>query len=67
MSLDETLSFEDAIAAYRTITGSCAAGTRDYVENRLPKPHKSSYTIREIIQLTKGEYLSDVFAKFFEQ
>ena len=67
MSLDETLSFEEAIAAYRTITGSCAAGTRDYVENRLPKPYKSSYTIREIIQLTKGEYRGDVFAKFFEQ
>ena len=67
MSPDDILSFEEAIAAYRTITGSCAAGTRDYVENRLPKPHKKSYTIREIIQLTKGEYRSDVFAKFFEQ
>ena len=65
MSLDDTLSFEEAIAAYRTITGSCAAGTRNYVENFLPKPNKDSYTIREIINLTKGQYGSETFSKFF--
>ena len=65
MSLDDIMSYEEAIAAYRTITGACSAGTRDYIENRLPKPHKSEYTIREIIQLTKGEYRSEVFKEFF--
>ena len=65
MKLDDVLTFEEAIAAYRTITGSCAAGTRDFVENRLPKPYKSSYSIREVIALTEGEYRSDMFAKFF--
>ena len=66
MSLDDELSFEEAIAAYRTITGACSAGTRNYIENRLPKPFKDKYTIREIINLTKGEYQSDTFRKFFE-
>lgn len=65
MSLDDSLTFEEAIAAYRTITGACSPGTRDYIENRLPKPHKEKYTIREIIQLTKGEYRNEVFAEFF--
>ena len=65
MSLDDSLTFEEAIAAYRTITGACSPGTRDYIENRLPKPHKEKYTIREIITLTKGEYRSEVFADFF--
>ena len=65
LSLDDTLSYEEAIAAYRTITGACSAGTRDFIENRLPKPHKEEYTIREIIQLTKGEYRSDMFEGFF--
>ena len=65
MSLDDTMSYEEAIAAYRTITGACSAGIRNYIENRLPKPHKSEYTIREIIQLTKGEYRSEVFKEFF--
>ena len=67
LTLDDTLSFEEAIAAYRTITGSCAAGTRSYIENRLPKPHKERYTVREIIELTKGEYGSESFENFFSK
>ena len=66
LSLDDTLSYEKAIAAYRTITGACSAGTRDFIENRLPSPHKDKYTIREIIKLTKNEYGGKKFAKFFE-
>ena len=65
LNLDDTMTFEEAIAAYRTITGACAAGTRDYVENRLPKPHKEKYTIREMIELTKGEYQAETFKNFF--
>ena len=33
MTLDSTLTFEEAIAAYRTITGACSPGTRDYINN----------------------------------
>ena len=65
LTLDDELTFEEAIAAYRTITGACSTGTRDYIENRLPKPHKEKYTIREIIGLTKGEYKGDMFKNFF--
>ena len=64
LSLDDEVSFEEAIVMYRTITGACAAGTRDFVENRLHKPHKEKYTIREIINLTKGEYGSEKLKKF---
>ena len=67
LSLDDSLTYEEAIAAYRTITGACSAGTRDYIENRLPEPHKDKYTIREIINLTKGEYGSETFVKFFNE
>lgn len=67
LSLDDTLSYEKAIAAYRTITGACSAGTRDFIENRLPTPHKDKYTIREIIKLTKNEYGGKKFAKFFNK
>ena len=65
LTLDDKLTFIEAIAAYRTITGACAAGTRNFVENFLPKPNKDSYTIREIINLTKGQYGSETFSKFF--
>ena len=67
LSMDDTLSYEDAIAAYRIITGACSAGTRDFLENRLPSPHKDKYTIREIIELTDDEYGSERFKKFFER
>ena len=67
LTLDSELSFEECIACYRVITGACAAGTRDYVENRLPKPHKEKYSIREMIELTKGEYQAECFKKFFTQ
>ena len=65
LNLDDTMTFEEAIAAYRTITGACAVGTRDYIENRLPKPHKKKYTVREMIELTKGEYQAETFKNFF--
>ena len=67
LSLDDEVSFEEAIAMYRTITGACAAGTRNYIENRLPTPHKKRYTIREIIDLTDGEYGSETFNNFFDK
>ena len=65
LTLDSKLTFEECIECYRVITGACAAGTRDYVENRLPKPHKEKYTIREIIDLTDGEYGSNALKEFF--
>jgi len=67
LSLDDEISFEEAIVMYRTITGACSTGTRDFVENRLPEQHKEKYTIREIIDLTDGEYGSDTFKNFFDK
>lgn len=66
MTLDSELTFEECIACYRIITGACAAGTRDYIENRLPKPRKEKYTIREMINLTKNEYQGKDFEEFFK-
>ncbi len=66
MTLDDTLPYEEAIVAYRTITGACSSGTRDFIENSLPTPHKDKYTIREIIDLTNGRYGNEMFKKFFE-
>ena len=66
MSLNDTITYEEAIAAYRTITGACAAGTKDFIENRLPKPHKDKYTVQEIIALTEKEYGGKKFSEFFK-
>lgn len=65
LTLDSELSFEEAIECYRIITGACSFGTKDFVENYLVSK-KDYYTIREIIDLTKGRYGNETFKKFFK-
>jgi hypothetical protein len=67
LTLESELNFIEAVACYRVITGACKLGTNNYIENRLPKPHKEKYTIKEIIELTENEYGSDIFSEFFEK
>ena len=63
LTVDSILSFNEAVEAYRVITGACAAGTRMFVEGL--ERVKKEYSIREIIELTKGQYNSTTFAHFF--
>ena len=65
MKLTDTLTHEEAIEAYRVITGACSAGTRDFVENYLGNDKAETYTIEDIIQLTKGRFGNQIFAEFF--
>ena len=65
LTMDSELSFKDAIICYRVITGACSFGTRDFIENRLGENKKDSYTIKEIINLTEGEYGNEDFREFF--
>ena len=67
LTLESELTFDEAVACYRVITGACRTGTQDYLEHRLPYPRKDTYTIREIIELTKNEYGRDTFREFFEK
>ena len=67
LTLDSELTFDEAVACYRVITGACQFGTKSYLEHRLPKPNKEKYTIREMIELTKGEYGGKEFREFFEK
>ena len=65
LTLDSELSFEEAITCYRVITGACSFGTKDFVNNRLSENKKGKYTIKEIIDLTEGEYGNESFRDFF--
>ena len=67
LTLDSELTFDEAVACYRVITGACKLGTQDYLEHRLPTPHKEKYTILEMIELTKNEYGGKDFCKFFKK
>ena len=53
---------EDLIKAYRAITGACEFGTKHFCESQKLKP---KYSIKEVIELTKGQYGSEQFKTFF--
>ena len=66
MTLDTRLTFAEAVECYRVITGACEAGTRGFVQS-LGESVKEHYTIAEMIEVTKGQYGSDTFRKFFKE
>jgi hypothetical protein len=60
--LDTKISVEDAIQAYRAITGACEFGVKSFCESvKIPK----QITVSEVIDLTKGKYGNKDFKKFF--
>lgn len=51
---------------YRVITGACRAGTQDFLDS-LGDRLQESYTIQEVIEMTKNQYGGRQFAQFWEQ
>ena len=66
LTLDSELTLEEAIEAYRVITGACSAGTKMFVEGN-PGVIKEKYTVREMIEVTDGQYNSREFKGFFNK
>ena len=64
LTKDSVVSFEDGRTMYRVITGACAAGTQQFIDAM--GEIKDSYTIGEIIEMTKNAYGGEIFRKFFE-
>jgi len=65
LTLDSVLSEEEMISMYRIITGACQAGTERFVNSL--KQRKATYTVREAIKLTDGQYNSKIFQNFFSE
>jgi hypothetical protein len=65
LNLDSTVSRDEAITMYRIITGACRQGTEGFVSGL--RELKDSYTVQEMIDITKGQYGASNFAKFFEK
>ena len=63
LTMDSILPREEAVTMYRVITGACQAGTQQFLES-LPEL-KEAYSVREMIELTRGQYGADKFAEFF--
>ena len=64
LTLDSELTAEEIITMYRVITGACQQGTARFVASL--GPVRDTYTIREAIEITKGQYNADRFAEFFK-
>ena len=62
--MDTPIPCEECIVMYRIITGACMAGTMAFVDSL--HEVKEQYTVREIIEMTKGAYGGDTFRSFFE-
>ena len=63
LKLSHLFTFSEAIEAYRSITGACAFGTKDFVKSN--NVAKKGYTVKEIIELTKGRFGNNEFKAFF--
>ena len=59
---DETHNVAFWYECYRTITGACALGTEHFIEQN---KDKKEATLREVIELTKGQYGHNTFVEFF--
>ena len=64
MDPDAQLTVEEAVTMYRIITGACRQGSEAFVKS-LGDKLKERYTIRECIELTRGQYGSEAFEKFW--
>ena len=65
LTLDSDIAIDDAITMYRIITGACKQGTQRFVDS-LGNHIKNSYTVGEVIKLTRGQYGAERFAQFFK-
>jgi hypothetical protein len=53
------------IEMYRIITGACEYGVKSFINNQ--SKVKKSYSVKEIIELTKGHYGHEEFKKFIDE
>ena len=62
---ESVVTLAEMIGAYRAITGACEQGTRHFCEGLGKLPER--LTVGEAVELTKGQFGSDAFAKFFSE
>ena len=63
LTLDSVLSKNDCIQMYMCITGACSFGTKSFVNNQ--SHLKEEYSVRELIELTEGQFGNETFKRFF--
>jgi len=64
MTLDSEVTFEEAVLMYRVITGSCESQTKAFAEQHIFEGKKS---VKEVIEITKGQYNNELLSNFFNK
>ena len=64
IALDSVLAFDECIRFYRVMTGACAFGVKNFIESN--NIEHRSYAVREIVDITKGQYGSGSIAFLVE-
>lgn len=66
LTMDSALPFEEAATCYRVVTGACSYGTEAFIEKLFKNDlAREFFTIREIIDVSRGEYRNKNFEDFF--
>ena len=65
LPLDTELTVEEAVTMYRIITGACRQGSQSFVDS-IGDRLKEKYTIKECLELTKGQFGYEAFGRFFD-
>ena len=65
-TLDTSVTKRQAIQSYMAITGACETGTRHFVETTFGDKVPARTTVRNVIEMTAGQYGSGVYKEFFE-
>ena len=65
IDIDAPRTVEELKTMYRIITGACRAGTEAFVNS--VRDLKETYTVREALEITKGQYNAEAFERFFEE
>ncbi len=66
LTLDSVLTKDECIKLYRVITGACESGTKYFVSKQDPSKVKDKYSIKELIDLTEGQYGNSELKKYFK-
>ena len=64
---DTSVTKRQAIQSYMAITGACATGTQHFVETTFGDKVPAKTTVRDVIEMTAGQYGNDVYKKFFTE
>ena len=64
MNVNRPVTLKKIIKIYRTVTGACEEGVKNFINNQ--DEVKSQYSVKEIAEITAGYEGNETFIKYFK-